>query len=309
MTALVIIRTPFQAWLVEKVLETEKINTFDILYFTQNDSAEDKYYYNKLSAKSIKSEYFFVCSQRFSIFSDVLFKIKSKSWYREKNYDILFCASIDALFISSLVRAFPSSKLITFDDGTGNINTNSCYYLQSNSKRLIVYRFLMKSLSLEKLKTRISKHYSLYKGYENIVNQDRLIYLDGWVEKASRDRSKSKVYFLGSPFEEDLNQEQIYRLEEYAKSIKIDAYIAHPRERNILDVGAEILNKNGRIAEEAIIADAKDASIVLVGTFSTVMLNIGTLCKSRIVLLPQECLRTPELFELSKKAGCTPILI
>lgn len=309
MTALVIIRTPFQAWLVEKVLEKEEIDTFDILYFTQNDSAEDKYYYNKLSVKSIKSEYCFVYPQRFSIFSDILLKIKSKSWYREKSYDVLFCASIDALFISSLVRAFPSSKLITFDDGTGNINTNSCYHLENNSKRLVIYRFFMKSLSLEKIKIRITKHYSLYKGYENIVNKDRLIYLNGWVEKSTRDRNNIRVYFLGSPFEEDLNKEQIGRLEEYAKSIKIDAYIIHPRERNILDVGAEVLNKNGRIAEEAIIYDAQNASIVLVGTFSTVMLNIGPLCKECIILLPRDSIQTPELFELSKKAGCTPVLI
>jgi len=309
MNALVIVRTPFQAWLVEKVLEKENIDVFDILYFTQNDSTEDKYYYNKLSSKSRKSDYIFVRPQRFDILSSFMFRVKSRLWYGMSVYDTVICASIDALFISSLVRAYSKSKLITLDDGTANININSCYFLESNSKKVLIYRYLFNALPLKDLKLRIDKHYTLYKGQKNIVNSERLVYLDGWTNNISRDKSKSKVYFLGAPFETVMSKEQIDRFEKYVSELKVDTYVAHPRERKLLEIGAKLLDKKGRIAEEAIIADAQDASITLVGIFSTVMLNIGDICESRIVLLPKDSLQTPELFELSKKAGCTPILI
>lgn len=309
MSALVIIRTPFQAWLVEKVLEKENIDTFDVLYFTENDSTEDRYYYNKLFLKSKKSEYLFVPSKKFSILTTILFKIKSRLWYKESAYDILVFASIENLFISPLVRKYSKSKLITFDDGTANINTKSIYHLESRNKRFLAYQYLLNALPLKYLKKRINKHYTLYKGYENIVDVGRLFYLDGWIESLSRDKNEIKVYFLGAPFEEVMNGQQISRLEKYVNELKVDVYVAHPRERNLLKIGVDILDKKGRIAEEAIIADAQDASIVLVGTFSTVMLNIGALCESTIVLLPKESLQTPKLFELSRKAGYTPVLI
>lgn len=309
MRALVIIRTPFQAWLVEKVLEKECIKIFDVLYFTQNNSKEDGFYYEKLSLKARNSEYIFVPSQRFSILSAIMFKIKSRAWYKSSNYNQLLFASIDAFFINSLANAYPNAQLITFDDGTANINPNSIYHVESNNLRIFLYRYFMKALPLIQLKQKISRHYTLYRDRENIVESNRLRYIEGWTEKLSRNINESKIYFLGAPFEEVMNLQEIDRLEKYARALEVDAYVAHPREKNLLNLGAKLLDKRGRIAEEAIILDAKDASIVLVGLFSTVMLNIGPLCKECIVLLPKDAPKTPELFELSKKAGCTPILI
>lgn len=309
MSALVIIRTPFQAWLVQKVLEEENIEVFDVLYFTQNNAEEDKYYYSKISEKSRNSEYIFVPPQRFSILSSIMLKIKSRTWYKVLNYDLLLFASIDALFISSLANTYPDAKVITFDDGTANININSIYHVENNSRRVAIYRYFMNALPLEDLKRRISRHYTLYKGKVNIVELDRLIYLEGWTEKVTRDSNKDKIYFIGAPFEDVMSPEQITRIENYVKKLGVDAYVAHPRERKPLDIGVDFLNKNGLIAEDAIIADADGRTIRLVGWFSTVMINLESVCENRIVLLPKDSPQTPELFELSKKAGCTPILI
>ena len=39
--SLVLVRTPFQAWLVMRVLKEEGVGCYDVIYFTQNNSEEE----------------------------------------------------------------------------------------------------------------------------------------------------------------------------------------------------------------------------------------------------------------------------
>lgn len=305
---LIIIRTPFQAWLVQKVLEKEGITSFDIIYITQDDSEEDKHYYEQLYSKARDGTYVFVKRQKIDILNVLLMRIELRQWYKKSNYSLIVFASITSLVANSLVTKLSKSELITFDDGAANIVSNDEYTYESTNKRYLFYRSVMGASSIKCIKSRISKHYTLYNNFENIVESARLSYLEGWNSKKI-SKGKPKTYFIGSPFEEVMTKEQIVRLENYVKDLKVDFYISHPRERKMLNIGAKTLNKQGCIAEEAIVCNAEDSPIVLVGWFSTVMLNMSAICESRIVLLPKECVQTPELFELSKKAGCNPVLI
>lgn len=309
MRTLLIVRTPFQAWLANIVLEKENIFNFDLVYFTQNNSEEDKYYYSALALKAHKSDYIFVRFKRFDIISHITFRLKANKWYRYKKYNTVIFASINALVPNSLISKHNKAKLITFDDGAANIVNNGIFYSDLNYIRSRIYQFAIGAVPLNIIKRRISYHYTIYKNYENIVENEQLRYIDYFEKNKYKKSSTTKTYFIASPFEEVMSQEQIKRLEGHVKDLKIDCYVTHPRERNPLNLGAKFLDKKGRIAEEAIITDAQDASIVLVGWFSSVMLNIGPLCKECIVLLPKDSIQTPELFELSKKSGCTPILI
>ena len=305
---LLIIRTPFQAWFVEQILKQERIEQFDIVYITQNNSEEDRYYYSHLKSKARNGSYIFVKQQKFDILNTIFLRIKLRSWYNSGSYNKIIYASITALVPNSLVANFSTSELITFDDGAANIVASDEYHVESKSRKYLLYRYLLGALPINDIKSRISRHYTLYSDFKNIVDARRLIHLDSWNTK-SNTKSNTKTYFIGSPFEEIMNKNQILRLKNYVRELNIDSYVTHPRERKRLDIDVDVLNKQGRIAEEAIISDAGNQSIILIGWFSTVMLNIGSLCKDRIVLLPRDCLKTPELFELSKKAGCTPILI
>jgi len=309
MKTLVVIRTPFQAWLVQRVLEKEKVVNFDLVYFTQNNSEEDKYYYNQLTLKAARADYIFVKPKRFDIISHMFFRLKANKWYKNANYTSVIFASINALVPNSLISKHRKAKLITFDDGAANIVSKGIFCNESSSIRFRTYRFLIGTVPLNVIKKRISYHYTMYRLYDNIIENERLRYIDCFNKNNDNKSNITKTYFIGAPFKETMSQEQISRLENYVKNLKVDFYITHPRERKNLNIGVEVLNKYGRIAEEAIIADAGDCPIILIGWFSTVMLNIGPLCESRIVLLPKDSLQTPELFELSKKAGCTPILI
>lgn len=305
---LLIIRTPFQAWFVEQILQEERVEQFDIIYITQNNSEEDRYYYGQLKSKAMNGSYIFVKKQKFDVLNTIFLRIKLRRWYKSGSYNKIIYASITALVPNSLVANFPSSELITFDDGAANIVVSDEYHVESKSRRYLLYRYLLGASPINDIKSRISRHYTLYSDFKNIVDARRLIHLDSWNSK-SNTKSNTKNYFIGSPFEEIMNENQILRLKNYVKKLNIDSYVTHPRERKRLDIDVDVLNKQGRIAEDAIISDAGDRPIGLVGWFSTVMLNLGAVCESRIVLLPKDSPKTPELFELSKKAGCTPILI
>lgn len=310
MSNLLIIRTPFQAWLAERVIESENLETFDLIYFTQNDSEEDIYYYQKLASKSNLSSYYFVKPTNPSILSSLLFKVKAKSWYKINDYDKILCASIDAIYITSLIRHYSNSKLITFDDGSANINTSSIYFKPDSNKRAVLYKYLFRSLDLKKVKSRIQRHYTMYQGMENIVEPNRLIYLNNIIEKpvAIDNQQEAKTYFISAPFEEVLSSEQIQRLTNTLNNYDIDVYVKHPRERSKIRIDKPFLDKKGRIAEEAIISDAQNNEIILIGWFSTVMLNIGDLCHKRIVLLAKDAANTSELAKLSETAGCEVVL-
>lgn len=309
MKALLVIRTPFQAWLAQRVLEKEQVSDFDLVYFTQNNSDEDKYYYTQLAMQASKSQYIFIQRQYFDIFSHILFKIKAIKWYFFKNYDFVMYASINALVPNSLVSKYNKSELITFDDGAANIVKQGMFYNELDTLRAKVYRIILGANSLKFIKKRIKRHYSIYPNHPNIVESDRLIHLKSWDVDYNRVQDEVRTYFIGAPFEEVMNSDQIARMVSYLKKLDITAYVAHPRERKILDIGVKQLNKNSRIAEDAIIADAEGRAIRLVGWFSSVMFSLEVVCVQRIILLPTDSLQSIELAEICKKSGCHPIFI
>lgn len=312
MNNLLIIRTPFQAWLAERVLEKEKIDNFDLIYFTHNNSIEDTHYYKKLALKANKSEYIFVLPQRINILSLITFKIRSRSWYNYCQYNIILCASIDSFYITSLIRSNRNCRLITFDDGTSNIDTKSSYsyFQESKSVRDRFYRFLLNALSLSQVKSLIDRHYTMYDGYENIVDSSKLVFLDKLKRPTYKKNNATKTYFIGTPFEEIMSDKEIKKLEGFLKNWEFSAYVAHPRETRLLKIGAKTLDKKGQIAEEAILEDAKDSSIILIGgNLSSVMLNIGHVCQEVRVILPHEAKITPNISEMSIESGFKVTLI
>lgn len=305
---LLIIRTPLQAWIVGKVLEKESIKNFDLIYITQDKSQEDNHYFKLLAKMANNSSYVFVRRQKFDVLNSILLRMKLSSWYHKKDYNTIIYASITSLIANSLIANSPLATLITFDDGAANIVESDQFSNESESKRYLFYRRVFGSLSLDVIRSRILKHYTLYPNFKNIVESERLVNLPTW-NTTTDSNLDAKTYFIGSPFQEIMTEQKIQRLEGYLRKLPIDFYVLHPREIRKLDIDVVSLDKKGLIAEEAIISDAKSSPIILIGWFSTVLLNISALCKECIVLLPEDSVETPELFALSEKMGFTPILI
>jgi hypothetical protein len=163
---------------------------------------------------------------------------------------------------------------------------------------------------LASIKNRIARHYTLYPEFDNIVEPERLRNLDGWSQAGSKSSGGNmRTYFVGQPFEEAMEPDQIRLLEAYVRTLDVDFYVKHPRERRLLDIGAPLLCKGGRIAEDAIAHDAGAQPIHVIGWFSTVLFNLGRLAQRRTVLLPSAHPDLSQMTERAQRAGCETVLL
>jgi len=307
---LVLVRTPFQAWLVERVLEAENVATYDLLYFTQNDSTEDRFYHGRLAENARAARFVFVPRQVCDLLNHVRFAFRAWPFLWGKRYDITMLASIDSYVLNSVANRRAAGELVTFDDGTANFNQTGIYFRDASSKRERLYRQLFRASSINATRARIKRHYTIHSDLENIVSGDRLFSIAGW-GRATSEVSLSeepKFFFVGAPFQETLDSEQVKLLEAVASQIGTDVYVRHPREREPLDLGVPFLNKRGRIAEEAILDDAGDRPIVLVGFLSSVMFNLACCASRRIVLVPRNSERHAFLIKFARMSGCEVVL-
>lgn len=312
-SALLIVRTPLQAWIASQALAAERIEKYDLLYFTQNDSSEDRYYFGELKKNSLVAEYFYAPIRRFSIIGHLNFRWQARHWFRDKAYDVIMLASIDA-FIPSAIASRQSGELVTFDDGTGNFNRLSIYHVDNLSWRGKWYQYLFGASNLNLTKKRINRHYTIYPDFENIVERDRLRILNKptalYIKSSHTSHNqKLKTYFIGGPFEEDMTRKQIYVLEKHLRTLDIDFYVRHPREKNMLDINAPTLDKQGLIAEDAILRNAQDQPIHVIGWFSTVLFNLAATAQRSTILLFSSNPQTDSMAALARRAGCEIVLI
>lgn len=310
-TALLLIRTPLQAWIAEQTLRAETVSHYDIVYFTHNNSSEDRYYFKRLALRAENSQYCYAPARHFDILGHLDFRRQANIWYRDKKRDLILFASIDSHVMNAISRCQIGSKLITFDDGLGNIFPSDRYCLDNISWRSRIYRKLLGASDLKCTKARIVRHYTLYSEFANIVDPGRLRRLHGWspYEIAAESLVAIKTYFLGQPFEEVLSPAQIGALVAHLKTMAVDFYVRHPRERKLLDIGATCLDKQGRIAEDAIVSHAGTAGVHLVGWFSTVLFNLGEVAQRRTMLLLNSDPGTPRMAEMARQAGCEVVIL
>jgi N-acetyllactosaminide alpha-2,3-sialyltransferase len=302
---LVLVRTPFQAWLVEKVIRAEGVSEFDLLYFTQDDSSEDRHYFGVLAQRARMARYVYVSRKSRSIINYLCFAILSWPFVFRKKYKGTLVSSIDSYVLNSIAVRAKGGAIVSFDDGTANYNKDGAYFVDEASWKVVLFRFLFRSKSPVETKRRIRRHYTIHPYLDNIVDARRVRAIPGWGAKRNEaGKLGVRTYFIGAPFEEILSKKQIRSLRSHLKNLKIDFYVSHPREQHRLCLDIPLLEKSGQIAEEAILKDASEYAIVLVGFLSSVMFNLESCAARRLVLIPGEGHRYSELTALAEKSGC-----
>jgi N-acetyllactosaminide alpha-2,3-sialyltransferase len=307
--ALVMLRTPLQAVLVESILPLEHISDFLLLYYTQNDAAEDRYYFARLARRASRALYCHAPPRRFDVLGYADFLLQARRWLRDHDCDLTLLASIDNYVLNAIASRQHRSELVTFDDGMANFFRSGNYHLDRVNRRGRFYRRLLGGRNLDDLKRTIARHYTLHAGLANIVPADRLRPLAGWAGGGKGSGGELRRFFIGAPFEEVMTPPQIARFERYLRQQNCDHYVRHPRERRVLDIGAPLLDKRGRIAEEAIMEAANGCRLQLVGWFSTVLLNLSSLVEKCTVVLFAESRGTEEQAALASTVGCDVVLL
>jgi beta-galactosamide-alpha-2,3-sialyltransferase len=308
---LLLIRTPLQAWLARQVLQAEVIADYDLVYFTHDDSSEDRHYFGELAARANESQYCHVPVWRYDILSHLYALYQTHSWRHRQSPDVVVLASINSLVINALAAVHASSELVTFDDGLANILPRGTYHCDKSSIRMRLYRSLLGATDLDAIKNRISRHYTIYPDFDNIVEVSHLRYLVGWRRDENQTSAPRNVrtYFISQPYEETLTFDQVRALEAHLRTIEINCYVRHPRERRVLDIGVPNLDKHGLIAEDAILRHAQGQPFHLIGWFSTALFNLSAVAQSSTMLLLHSDPNSHEMASLACRAGCKIVLI
>lgn len=303
---LLLVRTPLQAWVAERALAAEGLGSFDLLYFTHNNSEEDRHYFGRLAQDARNARYCWAPARRFDVLSHLDFYRQTLPWKRRSTYDQVMLASINSPVINALATHHGLSELVTFDDGLANIVPDGIYQNANDSLRARLYRRALGAVPIETLKQRICRHYSIYPEFDNIVEATKVRKLAGWRRAVAGTRADAELvtYFVGQPFEEALSTAQIEQLQAKLTSMQISFYVRHPRERQILHIGASPIEKDGRIAEDAILRHANGRRVHVIGWFSSVLFNLAAAVDQCTALLNAASPETPQRRAMALKAGC-----
>ena len=308
---LVLCRTPFQALMIQHVVCFENISNYDLLYFTQNNSEEDKYYFNKLSVQATYSQYLYICRQSFDIINHFNNYKMIDNKIKKKAYKIIILSSFDNLSFRKIAVMQKNCYYISFDDGIGYISENSLNTEDNKKKiRRIIYEKLFFVPTKKYFLKKINRHYSVYRGYKNIISNNIIKYFDLFNFGHNNLLSQKKVkFFIGLPTDDDYNQAYISNIKKYIIGNQFDYYIRHPRESNLIVDSIPLLDKKGRIAEEAIFSVSIESRPLIVAGFSSVLFNISSDYADKIMLLDENDIQSQYYAELGKKAGCEIIYI
>ena len=86
-SALLLVRTPLQAWISGQVLQAEGVGRYDLAYFTHNDSSEDQHYFGELAAGADQAQYCHAPVRRYDILGHLDFHRQTASWKRRQAPD------------------------------------------------------------------------------------------------------------------------------------------------------------------------------------------------------------------------------
>ena len=307
-TALMLIRTPLQAYLAKRVLRQEGVGVYDLIYVTHNDGPEDRHYFVKLSSEARHHLYCHVRPHRYDILNHVHMAWRARHWRRDLKHDLTLMASVDNPLFSAIATRQRQATLVTFDDGTANYLRTDPYRSGKLGLRGTFYRWCLGAPVIQQLKQNIARHYSLHPELGNIVPKEKLVTITAGFQSGAAPDAPEASFFIGQPFEEILTPEELRAFLSRVRQFPVDFYIRHPRETKPLALGVPFLEKQGLIAEEVIEQAAHGHRIRLVGGFSSVMLNMGRDIP-RTVILNGAMKGGAMMEQLARDAGCQVIVL
>lgn len=304
---LIVCVTPLQTLVAKALLQARKVNSFKLLYLTWIDNEKHRHYFHQLAGSASESAYVHLNS-RFPVnFTRVVMALRH---IRMRGETTVACGSIDNFYIHYIIKKYRCHDILTFDDGTANINQRSVYYrgaMQSHLQ-LIMMRFMRREIDAQWIRARSIAHYTIYPGMDNIVDTHKLIAInlsDVLENKVTGNNSARKLrIFLGQPIVDLQNEELTRWYRCMVRDLAIDEYLPHPREYNLQDFN-NIVN-TPLIAEEYILRKMKEFEVVCVYAFySTALLNIEARgIKKIVVTYPGTPKNIAELYPYFQKRGC-----
>ncbi|HBJ4125761.1 TPA: polysaccharide biosynthesis protein, partial [Acinetobacter baumannii] len=230
----------------------------------------------------------------------------NKNFKLEKFYENIYVSSIDNKYTHKILSTVNFKNLYTYDDGAANVVKNSIYFKQTFMSKLkdILFKLMGVEFNLNKIKKISRKHYTIYKGIQNIVEQTEYISI---IEKKEDNRNISvdqeiKI-FLGQPLKDIDKNFDVLALKKLLVMEGINYHFRHPRETD--EAFFEEI-KTSYIFEDFFAKElSKYRKVIIYTLSSTAALNIISLDNVEVRLINNDAIniRYPDLVRLFINSG------
>ncbi|HFE9762263.1 TPA: glycosyltransferase family 52 [Acinetobacter baumannii] len=302
--SLVICFTPLQMLIAEKIVAQQP--SVDLIVIALNNNDKYKYYYNNFQHPNITKQYYLFNNNKSRFFKLInIFKFK-ENFKLEDFYENIYVSSIDNKYTHNILSAVNFKNLYTYDDGAANIVKNSIYFKQTFESKLkdIIFKLMGVGFSLNKIKKLSRKHYTIYKGIQNIVEQTEYISI---IEKKEEDRNifvdQEIKIFLGQPLKDIDKNFDVLALKKILVMEGVNYHFRHPRETD--EAFFEEI-KTSYIFEDFFAKElSKYRKVIIYTLSSTAALNIISLDNVEVRLINNEAIknRYPDLVKLFLNSG------
>ncbi|OFV45934.1 MULTISPECIES: glycosyltransferase family 52 [Oligella] len=312
--SLFVCTTPLQSLIAEKIISHEGLDKSDciLIYIALTDNNKNYYYFSKLSNGMYLGDY--IKTNRSLATVTHLRKI-----LKNKKFNV-YIGSIDDTLVHYVLSFVDCQELVTFDDGTANIFINSTFF--TGVERGIFRGFILKVVNyilgnrftLEKVKSKLKKHYTIYPEFQNVVDRTETLQLLDF-KKNNRATHGEINIFLGTMYEDVVNKKSNAdllweKVRNFIENSNVEwIYIPHPRDQRKINI--ESIEDSLLIAEEQIYSlREKYKQINLYGFASSAQFNLLNIPGITIYpvysnLLSKTLTDVVEL--LSTKSGCVTI--
>lgn len=288
--SLIMCVTPLQMLIAEKIIHKFKDQKFDVIVVALADNEKYRYYYKKLEKISCNS-FYYVPKDGFLGFLEYINVLK-KNGFAGK-YTNCFLASINSRHLQYIISKNKNTNIYTFDDGTANIIQNSIYYTDEKifSWKKLIWQCIGIKYYMNDIKKLSKKHYTLYEGVSNIIENTEFLNLFESLESGCEPIKKINIY-LGQPLTEISDKFTEQYILKALDNLQIDYYFPHPREKLIPKGNFEIIS-TPLIFEDYLIeylAENKTEDINLYSYISSALLNVKSLDRVNVKYIYDHCL-------------------
>ena len=295
--------TPLQLYIAGAIIQREHISNYLLLNFNPHDRPVLQNYFARTAAKALHADYVIVNARFFENLRRVRDVLKRWKKYR---IDRIYFASLDTVFVQYFIHHLPSAALVTFDDGAVNIVPTGDFHIKAplGLRQRVAYFFLRRNKDQNWIRARVRMHWTLFKGFPNIVDQSKVSVLNLFdlESAAGTDKyveARTVRVFLG--FSLSLH----YR--SAVLGFRPDIYLPHPMEPSAN--WPFLVEKTDLIAEEYLANLLKSGvSVDCYACNSTTLLNVAHPRLRKFVVSLDDSIFQASYNTIAAQLGCKILL-
>lgn len=307
---LFIIRTPFQAFLSEKIIKNEELKDVITVYISPANNKLQKEAFQRIGSLSTESYYLHLGENKNKIIKffkhlKVYIEILKLNLKKHNILDSICVSSIDSTPIQLIISQVKFQSLYTFDDGSANYNYTGKYYTNYKSGFILsALTSMFGNKYTQKDILNISKgHYAVLPQKTNL--HSNIIHVNMGLKEKSNQQNyqyESCNVHIGIPYDVISNNPKQLK-KDIERKLMIDYYIPHPRLETSEFLKDKIYKDINAIAEVKIEHLLKTYEKINVYAFqSTVMFTLKGVKRVNLFLLNHNSLHPSALHdELSSR--------